>query len=952
MNKTLLKNIGIYAGILLLFIGLAYGYTPQVLDGMIVNQSDIASWKGMANEAVTHNAAHPEDPTAWTNSMFGGMPTTATIDSFEGDWTDAIYDFLLTGRRPASYLLLALIGGFLLMLSVGTSKVVAVAGAIAIAFCSYNMQIIQVGHNTKMQAIAYFPCVLAGVIFTYRVALACRLPRRSAPRNDVENNGVNGNSNVIPSKATNVIPSETTHVISSEDTHVIPSKDTNVIPSKDTHVIPSETTHVIPSEAWESSWKSWLPKTILGATLFAFALSMQIKANHLQITYYLAIVIFAYAIGQFVYICLDKARRSSLLKRFFAASALLLFIGIIGIATNANKLIPTYEYTPYTMRGGSELSADSDSHNDKGLDLNYATAWSYGISEMPNLLIPNFNGGASSGELPMDSETGKLLKRAGQPNLRQTLKHMPLYWGPQPFTAGPMYMGAITIFLFVLGLALCNGREKWWLVAATVIAVFLAWGNHFMWFTKLWFEYAPMYNKFRTVSMALIVLQVTLPLLGFYVLDRIMKETYEKKTLMKGMYIAFGITAGFCALCALIPGIAGTFVSASDAGMNEMIVETLAADRASLLVKDAFRSLLLITCVFLLIVWAYKTPKVDAVGKNGSFVLKGRMAIAGVAVVLLVFFDLVPIGKRYLNASHFVTPKDFTAHYEPRLVDEIIHEDTDPNYRVLDLSVNTFNDAIQSYHHKCIGGYSPVKLQRYQDLIDKYITDEIYDIYDVVENAATIQEVEAALPELKVVSMLNGKYIILGENYSPVVNPYAYGNAWFVSDFVEAATPDEEIALLEGTDLRTTAVIGQDFQDAVKNVQTEEMTFDMPRISLTHYAPNDLRYSFRTGSERAAIFSEIYYPKGWKAWIEPAGATGEVRNGHYHPTAEGRPVELFRADWMLRGAVIPAGEGQLIMRFEPDSYQLGENISRASSILLILLLLGSSAGMILFRRRR
>ena len=950
MNKTLLKNIGIYAGILLLFIGLAYGYTPQVLDGMIVNQSDIASWKGMANEAVTHNAAHPDDPTAWTNSMFGGMPTTATIDSFEGDWTDAIYDFLLTGRRPASYLLLALIGGFLLMLSVGTSKVVAVAGAIAIAFCSYNMQIIQVGHNTKMQAIAYFPWVLAGVIFTYRAALA-RLPRRSAPRNDVENNGVNGNSHVIPSEAT--------------------------------HVIKSEATHVIPSEAWESSWKSWLPKTILGATLFAFALSMQIKANHLQITYYLAIVIFAYAIGQFIYICLDKARRSALLKRFFAASALLLVIGIVGIATNANKLIPTYEYTPYTMRGGSELSADSDSHNDKGLDLDYATAWSYGISEMPNLLIPNFNGGASSGELPMDSETGKLLKRAGQPNLRQTLKHMPLYWGPQPFTAGPMYMGAITIFLFVLGLALCNGREKWWIVGATVIAVFLAWGNHFMWFTKLWFEYAPMYNKFRTVSMALIVLQVTLPLLGFYVLDRIMKETYEKKTLMKGLYIAFGITAGFCALSALIPGIAGTFVSASDAGMNEMIVETLAADRASLLVKDAFRSLLLITCVFLLIVWAYRTPKVDAVGKNGSFVLKGRLTIAGVAVVLLVFFDLVPIGKRYLNASHFVTPKDFTAHYEPRLVDKIIHEDTDPNYRVLDLSVNTFNDAIQSYHHKCIGGYSPVKLQRYQDLIDRYITDEIYDVYGVVENAATIQDVEAGLPELKVVSMLNGKYIILGENYSPVVNPHAYGNAWFVSDFVAAANPDEEIALLEGTDLRTTAVIGEDFswarlpqakglrndvEETIHNITEDVIARSdsdvanrrsrwsecaricTPSIQLSHYAPNDLRYDFSTGSDRAAIFSEIYYPKGWKAWIEPAGTAGEVRNGHYHPTAEGRPVELFRADWMLRGVVIPAGEGQLIMRFEPDSYQLGENISRASSILLILLLLAATAGIIRFRK--
>jgi hypothetical protein len=239
-----------------------------------------------------------------------------------------------------------------------------------------------------------------------------------------------------------------------------------------------------------------------------------------------------------------------------------------------------------------------------------------------------------------------------------------------------------------------------------------------------------------------------------------------------------------------------------------------------------------------------------------------------------------------------------------------------------------------------------VKLQRYQDLIERYITGEIHDIYGAVENAATIQDVEAALPELKVVSMLNGKYIILGENYSPVVNPHAYGNAWFVSDFVEAATPDEEIALLEGTDLRTTAVIGDDFAWAQRSfADAQDDT-----IQLTHYAPNDLRYTFSTDSERAAIFSEIYYPKGWKAWIEPAGAAGEVRNGHYHPTAEGKPIELFRADWMLRGAIIPAGEGQLIMRFEPDSYQLGENISRACSIMMIILLLAAIAGTIRFRQ--
>ena len=850
MNKTILKNIGVYAGILLLFIIAAYSFTPQVLDGKIVNQSDIASWKGMANEAVTHNEAHPDDPTAWTNSMFGGMPTTATIDSFEGDWTDAIYDFLLTGRRPASYLLIALIGGFLLMLSLGTSKLIAVAGAIAIAFCSYNMQIIQVGHNTKMQAIAYFPWVLAGVIFTYRMAL----------------------------------------------------------------------------KSFEN-WKQWLPKVVLGATLFAFALSFQIKANHPQITYYLAITVFAYAAGVLIYIWKNADKRAKI-KNFFIASGLLLALGMVGIATNANKLIPTMEYSKFTMRGGSELTSDDKNHNEKGLNLEYATAWSYGINEMPNLLIPNFNGGASSGELPLDSETGKLLKRAGQPNLKQTMKHMPLYWGPQPFTAGPMYMGAITIFLFVLGLILCRGREKWWLVAATVISIFLAWGNHFMWFTRLWFDYAPMYNKFRTVSMALIVLQVTLPMLGFYVLDKILKEVYEPKSLTKSGFIAYGITAGFCLLCVLIPGIAGSFTSNSDAGMNEVIVDALAADRATLLKKDAIRSLVLISCAFALILWALRKPKADAVGPKGSFVRAGRMSIVAIAVIFLVWIDLASVGKRYLNKSHFITPKDFSAHYEPRVVDEIIHQDSDPNYRVLDISVNTFNDAIQSYHHKCIGGYSPVKLQRYQDLIDKYISPEIYSLYKAMEGAETVGQVEEALPELKVVSMLNGKYIIVDSECAPVKNRFAYGNCWFVDKFTPAATPNEEIGLLASTNLHTTAVIGKDFPNAQKFFENTATTDSTDVIELTHYAPNELRYSFKTASDRAVVFSEIYYPKGWKAYL---AATGE-------------PVELFRADWMLRGAILPKGEGELVMRFEPESYTLGENISRASSILLILLLLASIAG--------
>lgn len=882
MNKELLKKIGVYAGIILFFVVVAYSVVPQVLSGKIVNQSDIAGWKGMAQEAIAYNQAHPEDPTAWTNSMFGGMPTTAMIDDFQGDWTQKIYKFLMLGKRPGSYLFVALLGAFLLLLSMGVNGIVAVAGAIAMSLCSYNLQIIQVGHNTKMQAIAFFPWVLAGVIYTYRAALA--------------------------------------------------------------------------SKADGAGWRSWLPKTVLGAVLFALALSMQIKANHVQITYYLAIVIFVYAIAMLISLCIDKAKRMRL-GRFFAASALLLVIGIVGIATNANKLIPTYEYTPFTMRGGSELSPDSDSHNAEGLDLNYATAWSYGIEEMPNLLIPSFNGGSSAGAInPDDSEVYELLKAAGQPHLKETMKALPLYWGPQPFTAGPMYMGAISIFLFILGICLVRGREKWWIVVATVIAVLLSWGSHFMWFTKLWFDYAPFYNKFRTVSMALTVLQVTIPLLGFLVLDRVIRLQYTYREFCKGALVAYAFTAVFCIICALFPGIAGTFTGPVDAGQPDILVDALISDRQTLLSKDAWHSFWLITIACFLIMWAYQKPKAE--GAKSPLAQKNRMVIAGVAMIFLVYFDLVSVGKRYLNSDHFISPRDFKAVYNPRPVDKMILEDPDPNYRVLDISVNTFNDAIPSYHHKTIGGYSPVKMQRYQDLIERYITSEIHEVYKVVGNAATVQDVTDSLPMLKVVSALNGKYIVLGGDYPPVENRHAYGNAWFVNEVVEAATPDEEIALLEYADLRSSAVIGKDFpwaSEAIKGLAEQNMADQsadpVQKIELKHYAPNELRYEYSSEVPAAVVFSEIYYPKGWKAWIEPAGACGEVRNGRYVPTEEALTLDLFRADWMLRAAVLPKGEGTVVMRFEPDSYRLGENVSRASSILLILLLLAAGGGMLLSLRR-
>ena len=784
------KKLLLYAGIVVGLLVLSYAYVPQVLSGKIVNQSDISGWQGMSHEMMEWNAAHPDDPTAWTESMFGGMPTATIHASTRGDWTQQIYDFLLTGRRPATYLFISLLGAWLLMLALGIHPLLAVGGAIAVTFCSYNLQIIQVGHNTKMQALAFLPWVLAALVYTYNQIKKDR----------------------------------------------------------------------------------WLPGAVLGAALFGLALSFQVKANHPQITYYLALLILIYVIVLVVSIW-----RKGLWGRFFAASALLLVLGVAGIATNATKLLPTMEYTPYSMRGGSTAASESG-EGAKGLDLDYATAWSYGWEELPNLLIPNFNGGSSAGAVnPKHSETYDLLKRAGQPNLRETAKNLPLYWGPQPFTAGPMYLGAITVFLFVLGLFLYKGKEKWWLVAGTILAVLLALGSHFLAFTKFFYNVAPLYNKFRTVSMALTVLQFTLPMLGFLVLDRLVKDPETAALFRQKGWIAAAITGGFCALCVLFPGIAGSFSGAVDAGQPDVLVDALASDRRYLLVMDALRSLLLIAAAFGVLWWAFGQPSQKA---------SGRMLGACAVISALVLFDLGIVGKRYLNDDDFVSPRAFQSQFDKRPVDELILSDTDPSFRVLDLTVNVFNDSHPSYWHKNIGGYSPAKLQRYQEFIESTLTGEINQIYKALGDVQTLAEAEAALPELPGLAALNCRYIILDGELAPLRYPYAKGNAWFAG---ESGASD---------------------------------------VQLTSYAPNELRYRYNSPEAARMVFSEVYYPVGWKLTVEDTG--------------EELPIELEGT--LLRAADVPAGEHTLVMRFDPPSYRIGEGVSRATSILLILAALGAILG--------
>ena len=823
MNK-IWKKIAVALGAIVLFFALVYTFMPQVYDGKIVNQSDITGYLGMSQEMNQWNGEHPDNPTYWTDSMFGGMPTTAISTRNSGDYTERLYNlFINTGKQPVPRLFIMLLGAFLLFLALGASWPVAIGGAIAVAFCSYNFQIIQVGHNTKLQAIALMPWVLAALIYTYR-----------------------------------------------------------------------------------SSKNIW--KTVLGAALFGIALSFQIKANHQQISYYLAIMVLIFAIVEFV-----DALKGKSLKPFFVASALLLVLGVAGIATNTNKLLPLAKYTPNTVRGGSELAKEGTATG--GLDLDYATSWSYGWEELPNLMIPNFNGGSSSGAMDPDkSATIQLLKRAGQKNLRETAKHLPLYWGPQPFTAGPMYMGAVSVFLFVLGLFLYKGREKWWLLAATILAVLMAVGNHFMAFTEFCFKVLPLYNKFRTVSMSLVVLQLSLPLLGFLTLDQVARGKVERKTFLTGLICATVLTGGFCLAAWLVPGLFGSFIGAADSQMQGILVEALMMDRIALFKTDALISLILILVSALLLFFA------DMPGENEKLVKIRRWVAAGVVCILSVA-NLFVVGRRYLNEDHFTTPKDFGKPFEERPVDQLIKADTDPQYRVLDLTVDIFNSSLPSYHHKNVGGYSPAKLQRYQDLIEHYLANEINGLYKQLEEVENLEGLSDWMATgTPVLNALNTRYLILDGNYPPVVNYSAFGPAWFVDSVVKAANPEEEIALVGAIDLRRQAVV-----TAPVTLSGSE---ESDSIEMTSYAPNELHYHYNAATERLAVFSEIYYPNGW------------------HATVDGEPVDLIRADWTLRAALLPAGEHEVVMTFLPDSYRIGAAVSRVSSIGLYLLILAAIGFMV------
>ena len=669
------------------------------------------------------------------------------------------------------------------------------------------------------------------------------------------------------------------------------------------------------------AWMTLRKDVRIGAAVTALATALEIGANHPQITYYFLVAMAALWISEAVFAFREK-RTGDFVRRTAALAA----AGILALGANFAPLWYTAQHSPETIRGGSELTETVETDT-RGLDLDYATAWSYGKTETFNLLIPDFMGRDSATTLPDDGQTAAELsdigRSLGAPSLGSWARQLPAYWGTQPYTGGPTYLGAAALFLALLGAFWSQGRNKWWIIAVSLLMILLAWGRNFMGFTELAFKCLPGYNKFRTVSMTLVVVQWAVPLLGAFALMQLWKGGMPRERIRKGIAWAAGITGGLCLLFALAGGSLFDFGRAAsadqmsdtfrqvfaanglqsyidrgmDAEWGDAVAQAIAADRAGMMQADAWRSLGMILlaagCVAL---WAARR-----IGRG--------TAVALLAAVMLL--DLVPVDRRFLSDENFVSPR--RTQVTPSAADRAIMQDTEPGYRVLNLTVSPFNDATTSYFHRSVGGYHGAKLARYQDLIDRYLNDL---------NPA-------------VLDMLNTRYLIVpGEDGQPRAQrrTSAFGTAWFVDSLAGAASAQEEIDLLEKANLRTTAVVDDRLAEKIEPQAPTPETLASARIGLTEYRPNYLRYEYSAPEKAVAVFSEIYYDKGWTAYVD------------------GKESPYFRADYVLRAMELPAGKHVVEWRFRAPGWNTVEAVTGICSALILL---GAAAAIVYaFRKKK
>lgn len=653
-------------------------------------------------------------------------------------------------------------------------------------------------------------------------------------------------------------------------------------------------------------------KLLQGGLVFALFTALQIVSNHVQMTYYFLFVMLFMAIAFFV-----EAKRKGQLGQFAKATGVLVLAGLIGISVNLSNLYHTYTYSKETMRGKSELvqTGDAAKQTSSGLDRDYITQWSYGIGETLTFLVPNIKGGAS---VPLSQSSTAMAK--ANPQYSSLYGSLTQYFGDQPMTSGPVYVGAFVLFLFFLGCFIVKGPMKWALVAATIFSIVLSWGKNLMPVTDFFIDYVPMYSSFRTVSSILVIAEFTIPLLAIFALKQWLSEREALKTYRNEYLLSLALTLGIALLIWLAPGIFTDFIPAQEAQMltqaseqgsipKEMlggIMANLTEMRQALVNADAWRSALIIIvgCMLLL---AYSSGK-----------LRKELTIGG--VLLLCLADMWAVNKRYLYDDQFVSSSIRTDSFVKTATDEEILQDKTLDYRVLNFAGSTFNENQTSYWHKSIGGYHAAKLRRYQELIEHHIGSEMQEVYrQVAEAGGEMEQVDGS--QFPVINMLNTRYFIFpigdkGET-APIQNPYAMGNAWFVSTVNYVANANEEMAALDSFNPTRTAVVNKDFQATLHDI-TGAPVDSMAHLTLESYEPNHLRYTTSNKQDGVAVFSEIYYPDGWQV------------------TIDGEKAELARANYVLRALYIPAGEHTIEMTFDPQSLHTTETMAYAGYGLLLL----------------
>jgi len=648
-------------------------------------------------------------------------------------------------------------------------------------------------------------------------------------------------------------------------------------------------------------------KYLWGAMLFLLGVTMSIGNSHIQITYYLVLLCLIIYLG-YVYMSLKGKNLSELLK----VSAIMLGCVVLAVLPNARNLYSNWDLGKNSTRGATELTSTTPKGEkiSSGLDKDYAFQWSYGWKELMTEIVPNAYGGASGGTLGKDSELYKQLQQNGAQVGENVQTYT--YWGDKPFTSGPVYFGAIVCFLFILGMFVIKHPMKWWLFAAAVFLTFLALGKNFGLFNDFMFHHLPLYNKFRTVEMALVIPGLVYPLIGFWGLKEIIGGKVDDALMKKSFLWSFCLSAGLCLVLWIMPTMFLNFHSGFDAQFRSQIPDwyynALLSDRASLTSSDAMRSLFYIVAAGALILWFWKS-------KNK----KTMATVLSIGIAVLILADLWTVDRRYLNNDQFVD-QPLSASYKPSVADNEILKDKSLSYRVLNLN-NPWQETATSFYHHSVGGYYAAKLRRYQELIDHRLNQEYNIIIGALQKAKTVEDILPAFESTPSLNMLNTRYIIYAPNQAPIINPNADGNAWFVSQVNVVPNADAEMAALNTINPLQTAVVDKRFEGSLKDFVPQ--TDSTASIKLMSYRPNKLVYSSVSSTNQLAVFSEIYYQPGWKA------------------TIDGKPTDHFRADWILRAMKVPAGKHQIVFEFIPRGYITAANISAYSSFLILLLLIAA-----------